>query len=298
MKGACFLFPLMLAAIPAAAQESAPDADRLYELAEVESLPRPANAAELVAALQAGYPAELRAGGVEGTVQVSMIVGVDGTVSQPSVVRSTHAGFDSATVAAVGMLRFEPARVGGRPVRARVELPVQWRLAAPAPAEAAAAAAPAPAPPPAHSGRGLIRRVPPTAQAPEALGAGEYELRHVEVRPRPLNLDAFRRVLERNYPPAMRGSRTEGTVEVRFRVTEDGATDRITIVRSTEPGFNEATIESVRDLRFSPALLDGRPVKVWVILPIQWSVSQVFGSHNGLRWDAPFSGPSRDTPWQ
>ena len=277
MKRAFLFSALLLAAVPAAAQDAAQAvADRVYELVDVETLPRPANAAELVAALQAGYPADLRAGGVEGTVQVSMIVGADGTVSQPSVVRSTHAGFDSATVAAVGMLRFEPARVGGRPVRARVELPIQWRLAPPAPVEATAAAA-APSP-------GVVIR-------PVADSVRVYELSDVDVQPRPRNVHTLQDELERRYPPDLRDAETQGTVQVRFRIDRQGNTHDFIVRHSTEPRLNEPTIEALRLLRFTPARENGEAVHVWVELPIQWQVSdRPAAAREAPRLDPPPAG--------
>ena len=271
MKRVLFFVPLMLAAAPAAAQNAAQaDTGRVYELAEVESLPRPANAAELVAALQAGYPAELRAAGAEGTVQVSMVVGADGTVAQPSVVRSTNAAFDSATMAAVGLLRFEPARVGGRPVRARVELPIQWRLAAPAPAAAPVAAA-------------------DTAAGDTASG---YALEAVEEAPRPANLSAFQRALQASYPPALRAAGVTGVVMVRFRVTPEGVTEHIRVMQSSRPEFVQPTIASVRELRFRPARVSGRPVYVWVELPIHWETSREQGNPANL--SPPPAGQARE----
>lgn len=104
---------------------------------------------------------------------------------------------------------------------------------------------------------------------------GTYELSAVEEQPRPRNIADLRRQLERNYPPLLRDARVTGTVQVRMRVMEDGSVDEssITITSSSHEQFNDPTIRSVQRLRFSPAKVNGRPVKVWVELPIQWQVS-------------------------
>lgn len=62
-------FLALLAAAPVVAQPVSPDAGRVYELSEVEVLPRPQNAAEFRAALQAAYPLPMR----DGTVHVSFV---------------------------------------------------------------------------------------------------------------------------------------------------------------------------------------------------------------------------------
>jgi periplasmic protein TonB len=103
---------------------------------------------------------------------------------------------------------------------------------------------------------------------------GTYELSAVEELPRLTNGADFGRQLQRNYPPLLRDARVEGTVTVRFRVNEEGRVDEstITIVDSTHEQFNEPTIRSVARLRFRPAKVNGRPVKVMVDQPIRWTV--------------------------
>jgi TonB family protein len=104
---------------------------------------------------------------------------------------------------------------------------------------------------------------------------GTYEISAVEERPSPTNTRDLLRQLERNYPPLLRDARVTGTVQVRMRVMEDGTVDAssISVTSSSHEQFNDPTIRSVQRLRFRPAKVNGRPVKVWVELPIQWTVS-------------------------
>ncbi len=105
---------------------------------------------------------------------------------------------------------------------------------------------------------------------------GTYELSAVEELPRLSNGADFGRQLERNYPPLLRDARVSGTVTVRFRVNEDGRVDgeSISISSSTHEQFNDPTIRAVRSMRFRPARVNGRPVRVWVEQPIQWTVAR------------------------
>ena len=50
-----------------------------------------------------------------------------------------------------------------------------------------------------------------------------------------------------------------GTVVLRVGVTESGAVDGISVITSA-PALTEPVVEAVRQWRFSPARLDGRPV--------------------------------------
>lgn len=242
------LLLLALAAVPAAAQSPPADTGRIYELADVEEMPRPANLPDLRAALEAGYPPAMRSAGRQGTVVVSLVVGRDGASRDVRVTQSTDPGFDSATVAAVSVLRFEPATVQGQPVPVRVEVPIQWR--APAPAGDAAAA-------------------PRAAPAPDSLGA--YELTEVEEQPRPINVGAMQAELQRLYPPHLRRAGERGVVQVRFMITTAGEVGHLRLISSNHAGFDAVTLQAVRVLRFTPAKIGGQPVATWVEVPIQWT---------------------------
>jgi TonB family protein len=105
---------------------------------------------------------------------------------------------------------------------------------------------------------------------------GTYELSAVEEMPRPTNTADFSRQMARNYPPLLRDSGVQGTVQVRFRVLPDGRVDgeSIQITNSTHEQFNDPTIRAVRTLRFRPARVNNRPVPVWVEQPIQWTLTR------------------------
>lgn len=241
---------LFITAPALAGQEASSGSGRVYMLSEVTTMPRATNVAELRDTLQASYPAELRAAGVSGTVDVALVVGPDGTTRDVQVVHSTDPAFDSATVAALRVLRFTPAALDGTPVAVRVDLPIQWQVAEP-PAEAAqvAADAPAAAPLPANQGK-------------------DFD----EVPPRIRNAATLRRQMEQHYPERMRGLGMRGTVVARLRVDEQGDVIDAMVVRSTNQEFDEATMRALRQVKFHPATVNGRAVKTWVELPIEWGV--------------------------
>ncbi|HEV3051090.1 MAG TPA: energy transducer TonB [Longimicrobium sp.] len=243
----------LTAAAPLAAQQSAPDSARVYHLREVEVLPRPQNVAEFAAVLQHAYPPHLRAAGVGGTVQVAFVVDTAGQPRDVRVVSTSDSSFSAPTAQAVSLLRFSPAQVQGRPVAVRVEQPIVWVTEASAPVGAADSAPQATA----------------SAAAPDTLGA--YEVAAVTEPPRARNTGAIASAMQRLYPRALRHAGRRGEVVVRFIVEPDGSTSHARIVRSDEPGFEAPTLEVVRTMRFHPGRLGGAPVRVWVLLPIQWS---------------------------
>lgn len=94
----------------------------------------------------------------------------------------------------------------------------------------------------------------------------------VEELPRIRNAATFTRYLERNYPPLMRDAGVTGDVVLRFRVLRDGSVDSasVQVLSSSEEGFDAPSIRSVRVLSFHPARVNGRPVKMWTVLPIRF----------------------------
>lgn len=81
----------------------------------VDSLP------EVQSRVQPVYPDRARKKGVSGSVQLSLLVGVDGAVRDAKVLQSSPPEiFDAAALEAVRQWRFSPALYEGRPVPIRV----------------------------------------------------------------------------------------------------------------------------------------------------------------------------------
>lgn len=78
------------------------------------------------------YPEIARRRGYEGTVLLSVVVAVDGSVSELTVQQSSgYSILDRAAMKTVVRWKFEPARRMGIPVPLRVEIPVRFVLKAP-----------------------------------------------------------------------------------------------------------------------------------------------------------------------
>ena len=112
------------------------------------------------------------------------------------------------------------------------------------------------------------------APKPGADTTGVYELRAVAELPRPIDVAEFQRALATTYPPALRSAGRSGEVTVRFIVEPDGKVSHPSVVRSSDKEFEAPTLEAVRTLRFRPARVGGRPVRVWVMQPVQWMIAE------------------------
>ncbi|MBI1723114.1 MAG: energy transducer TonB, partial [Gemmatimonadetes bacterium] len=76
------------------------------------------------------YPEMLRQAGIEGRVVVEVVLDTLGRAEPASlrVVSGAHPLFDAEASAVVLASRYRPARVGGRPVRVRILVPVGFSL--------------------------------------------------------------------------------------------------------------------------------------------------------------------------
>jgi protein TonB len=84
----------------------------------------------LLAAPLPAYPPRLRDAGIQGQVIVEAVVDTLGRVEPGSIriVRSDHAGLEAPAAASIAAALFRPARVYGRAVRVRVQVPLSFRL--------------------------------------------------------------------------------------------------------------------------------------------------------------------------
>lgn len=90
--------------------------------------------------------------------------------------------------------------------------------------------------------------------------------------PRMLNRFLIRRMMGSDYPPALLFRGVEGQVLVSFIIGLDGhpEMDHVQVVSATHQAFIPAALRGLRRMRFRPAQLDGRGVRVRVSLPLVW----------------------------
>lgn len=115
---------------------------------------------------------------------------------------------------------------------------------------------------------------PPTqgardSDAPRRRAASPYEARTVEEDPRLLNGAEISAALSDALPDPLRA--TGGSLALRLLVREDGTVDadRAVVVQSSDAALNEMALRVVARMRFIPAKVAGRPVRVWVELPLE-----------------------------
>ncbi|MBX6364676.1 MAG: energy transducer TonB [Gemmatimonadetes bacterium] len=86
------------------------------------------NARDVGIALDAAYPAALRAAGIGGIVVVRALVDTDGAVGKVEVRRSSgHPELDEAARSVARAMWFSPALRGGQPTRVWIQFPVAFQ---------------------------------------------------------------------------------------------------------------------------------------------------------------------------
>ncbi len=122
-----------------------------------------------------------------------------------------------------------------------------------------AAAAPAPA---------------PAAPAPPAVREGDIvDLASLDAPPR------VTRQATPVYPPMALRQRAEAMVIVTALISETGEAVDVKILRGDDRfGFNEAATRAVRMLRFSPGMKEGKRVKTWFPIPVQFKLAPASGN--------------------
>jgi TonB family protein len=103
----------------------------------------------------AAYPELARKAGIEGRVILMLLVDENGSVVEAEVVKAEPPGiFDDAALMAIRNWRFEPAMKDGKPIKVRMEQPMEFALQKPPP------------PPPPPVVEPPAGQMPPPAQKP------------------------------------------------------------------------------------------------------------------------------------
>jgi len=88
----------------------------------------------------------------------------------------------------------------------------------------------------------------------------------VDTKPVPLSRPTPR------YTESARAKGIQGSVLVSVLVGEDGNVKSVRVVRGLPEGLTEEAIAAVRQIKFKPAMKDGKPVPFWVGLEINFNI--------------------------
>ena len=178
------------------------------------------------------YPKELLDAGIGGVTTLEFVVGEDGVVREVGVRESSgHAALDEAALRLAPLVPFtRPVGHNRQPIAAKITFPVSFD--------------------------------PDAAMAADTCG---------KIKPSYINKHEMERVLVREYPALLRDRGIGGKTIVWFLIDEEGRVPKQQV--HTSSGYrelDEAALRSASAARFSPAIRCGKPVPVWIALPISF----------------------------
>ena len=95
---------------------------------------------------------------------------------------------------------------------------------------------------------------------------------HLGTMPMPMNLDQVRKSI--GYPVEARDLKLEGRVDFRILVDAQGHYVRHITLKRSNPIFEEACLQQIKNIQFEPGRMGDRPVPVWVMIPFRFNLSR------------------------
>jgi protein TonB len=91
--------------------------------------------------------------------------------------------------------------------------------------------------------------------------------------PQPLTL------ITPEYPQLAREAHLEGRVSLRAYIDVTGEAIHVTVVKSGNKIFEDAAIDAIKKTRFTPGTINGDTVKMWVSIPVEFSLDATHHHH-------------------
>ena len=86
-------------------------------------------------------------------------------------------------------------------------------------------------------------------------------------------LPALKTQLKPHYPEIARLAGIEGIVYLKILVDENGNVEKAKVEQGVKDMIDEAALNAAKTAKFTPAMLNDEPVKVWVILPVAFKLA-------------------------
>lgn len=191
---------------------------------------------KLIEMVEPVYPDEARKKGIEGTVILECTVDEKGKIVDAKILRSVP-GLDQAAVDAVKKWTYEPMVINGKPSKINITATVCFRLKDD------------------NAKEKKIREFDKDAVRAE----GDI------MPPRLVNQ------VDPVYPETARVAKIQGTVILGAKADEEGRIIDVIVLKSI-PGLDEAAIAAVRQWRYEPLVIKGKPKKVTFTVTVRFQL--------------------------
>jgi periplasmic protein TonB len=75
------------------------------------------------------------------------------------------------------------------------------------------------------------------------------------------------------YPEEARKNGVEGKVTIQCYISKEGKILKTRIVQSDNPLLEEAAVNAIKQITFTPAIQDGKPIGLWMTIPITFTLN-------------------------
>lgn len=111
----------------------------------------------------------------------------------------------------------------------------------------------------------------------KAWAAGEemptFEMEEVKVTDTKVTIPVLVHEVKPQYPMGARKAGIEGTSQLKIQVLPDGSVGEIQVVKSTgDPSLDEVAQKAVKQWKFKPGLVGGKPIPVWMTLSVKFEL--------------------------
>lgn len=96
------------------------------------------------------------------------------------------------------------------------------------------------------------------------------EFVYAEKQPEPVNMDEIKKKIE--YPHICKEANIQGKVFIKILVDKEGKPVKHKVLRSPHDLLTQACVKEIYNLKFTPAIQAGKPIKVWVSVPFDFKL--------------------------
>jgi protein TonB len=217
-----------------------------------EKMPEPIGGIETIAK-RLVYPQIAKYAGIQGKVFVSAVIDENGNVIETGILKGIGVGCDEAAMEAIKSTKFIAGTNSGKPVKVKVVIPLIFKLSD-------------------KDKSDVIEKHPNDKKKIEENLFFRSIYLSVDVMPEPIG--GISEIMKKiTYPEEAKKNGIQGKVFVTAIIDETGKVMETSIEKGIGSGCDEVAEKAIAQTSFTPGLLDGKKVKVRVVIPIMFKLN-------------------------
>lgn len=217
-----------------------------------EKMPEPIGGIEVIAK-KLKYPQLAKLAGIQGKVFVSAVIDETGNVIKTEILKGLGSGCDEAAIEAIKSTKFVAGTISSKPVKVKVVIPLIFKLADKDKSE-------------------IIEKTDNDKKREEERLFFKGIHLSADVMPEPIG--GISAIMEKIvYPEEAKKNGVQGKVFVAALIDENGKVMEASVYQGIGSGCDEIAEKAIAKTTFTPGILDGKKVKVRVIIPVMFKLN-------------------------